>query len=367
MKRILIFIALFSVSVLSAQAPSIPILNLQDYTHEETKEGFLNAFEHAVKNVGYFLITGISLDEFSIDKVYLEAKNFFASTDKKQYTSPNGHRGYIPGESAKGENRVDYKECYHVGRELTESDFERLQYEYNVWPKNRTDFQDAMQTLYYRIDLFKNVLGEAFSELLDQKKAFLREMVQEGDSLMRVVRYPANPPEGSTWAGSHTDINLFALYPRASSHGLQVQTKQGEWLDVNVPSGMVFVHCGDMLENLSNGLCKATIHRVEDNGLNEDRYAIVFFVHPRADDRLDPLPSCIEKTGGVRRYANLSRIELLAERLIDLGLANQELMEVFVRSGAIEKLKQVGRFSSKAETALINEGFIQKEPNDSKL
>ncbi len=69
------------------------------------------------------------------------------------------------------------------------------------------------------------------------------------------------------------------------------------------------------------------------------------------------LPNLIQKTGGVPRYANVTRLELLSERLIDLGLASREMMEFFVDSGAIEKLREVGRFSTKAEAALIKAGF----------
>ena len=62
--------------------------------------------------------------------------------------------------------------------------------------------------------------------------------------------------------------------------------------------------------------------------------------------------------GGIRNYANVNRIELLAERLIDLGLASHSLMEFFVQSGAIERLKEIGRFSPQAEKALLEAGFV---------
>ncbi|WP_420422335.1 isopenicillin N synthase family dioxygenase [Simkania sp.] len=358
MKQFCSFIALLFSSVLVAQAPSIPIIHLEDYVNPAKKQQFLLSFEEAVQEVGYFYVDGFPVESKSINRAYEQAKIFFASDEKLNYLSPNGHRGYLPGESAKGETRVDFKEFYHIGRELPSEDLERLQYEKNVWPENSKEFRFAMEPLFARIDLFKNKLGEAFSELLDQKKGLLLDMIQEGDSLMRISHYPANPPENAIWAGTHTDINLFTLYPSASAQGLQVQAKDGSWIDINIPQGMMFVHCGDMLENLSNGLCKAAVHRVVDNGLSEDRYAIVFFVHPRTDDRLDPLPSCVEKTGGMRHYANLSRAELLTERLIDLGVANEQMMELFVRSGAIQKLKEVNRFSPKAETALKKAGFI---------
>ena len=128
-----------------------------------------------------------------------------------------------------------------------------------------------------------------------------------------------------------------------------------------VPDGAFVINCGDMLENISNGYCKSAYHRVVDTGLQKERYSIVFFVHPRSEDRLDPLPNMVLKTGGVRKYAQVTRLELLAERLIDLGVASDDLIEFFIKSGAIERLKEVGRFSSDAEAKLIAKGLITSE------
>lgn len=174
---------------------------------------------------------------------------------------------------------------------------------------------------------------------------------------MRALHYPANPPEEAIWAGAHTDINFFTILPRSTESGLQLLNQKGEWVDVIVPDGAFIINCGDMMQNLTNGYFRSSFHRVVDTTKGAERFSIVFFVHPRSDDRLDPLPELIEKTGGIRRYANLCRMELFAERVIDLGLASEEMMEFFVESGAIEKLKEVGRFSAKAESALINAGF----------
>lgn len=362
MRHVLCFITLFSFSWLSAFDSSIPVLHLPDYSNENQKKEFLEALEHAVNDVGFFAITGAGLPNQSLNSAYEQAKKFFTRdlSEKMELFALSKNRGYIPGESAKNETRKDFKELFHIGRELSQTDQERLQYEKNIWPKNLETFRTVIQPIFTHIDDCKNTLGEAFSEILGQKKGFIRNMIQEGDSLLRVVHYPADVPKDGLWAGVHTDINLFTIYPPSTAPGLQFQNKAGEWINIFIPEGMLFVHCGDMLENLSNGLCKSAIHRVSAKNPTEDRYALVFFVHPRSDDRLDPLLSCIEKTGGIRLYANLSRIELLVERLIDLGLASRELMEVFTRSGAIEKLKEVNRFSPKAEITLIENGLISQ-------
>lgn len=215
-----------------------------------------------------------------------------------------------------------------------------------------------MNQLFQAMDQCKEALGDAISMVLKQEPNYINEMIREGDCLMRAIHYPANAPANSIWAGAHTDIDFFTILPRSTARGLQVLSKEGIWIDVVVPDGAFVINCGDMLENLTNGHFKSSVHRVVDSGNGGERYSVVFFVHPRSEDRLDPLPLFIEKTGGIRKYANVNRIELLAERLIDLGLASPCLMDFFVNSSAIEKLREVNRFSPKAEKTLLDAGFV---------
>lgn len=346
-------------SVLYAFDATIPVLHLPDYYEFETRQRFLDELEKAASEVGFFALTGTDVNEETLNTAYDQAKEFFALsfTEKMALRTMNGHRGYFPGESAKGEARSDVKEFYHIGRELPDEELIRLQYAKNVWPEKPKNFEFAMLTLYNSLDHCKDSLSEAFSKVMMQDSNYLGEMTKEGDCLMRAIHYPANPPVDAVWAAPHTDINLFTILPRSTAPGLQLLNPQGEWVDVVVPAGAFIVNCGDMLENLSNGYFRSAVHRVVDPGFSEERYSMTLFVHPRSADKLDPLPEFIEKTGGVRKYAKVSRIELLAERLIDLGLAPQSMMEFFVNSGAIDRLKEVGRFSPKAEATLRQAGF----------
>jgi len=359
MRAFLTATAMGFASILFTFDATIPVLHLPDYHNEQTRSDFLQKMEKAAVEVGFFALTGTGVDVETLNQAYDETKKYFAldREEKMALLTKDGQRGYVPGESAKGEKRIDYKEFFHVGRELSDPDLKRLGYGKNVWPTNPEGFRPAMQRLYEALDVCKEAMGEAFAAVLNQDPQFINQMIHEGNSLLRAIHYPANPPAQAIWAGAHTDINLFTILPRSTARGLQLCNQQGEWLDVIVPDGAFVINCGDMLENLTNGYFRSALHRVVDPGLGEERFSMTFFVHPCSTDRLDPLPQYIEKTGGTRLYANVSALELLAERLIDLGLASRQLMEFFVQSGAIEKLKEVGRYSPKAEEALDKAGF----------
>jgi isopenicillin N synthase-like dioxygenase len=360
MKKRALAICLSLFSVLRAFDSTIPVLHLPDFYDEATRIDFLRNLEKAASEVGFFGLTGTGVDVDLLDRSYEQIIAYFDRdlNEKMTLRTSDGQRGYSPGESAKGETQVDFKEFFHIGRELNEEDLSRLQYCKNVWPENVADFKTTMIDLFKAMDQCKEALGDAISAVLQQKPGYINEMIREGDCLMRAIHYPKNPPASAIWAGAHTDIDFLTILPRSTAKGLQVRNKEGNWVDVIVPDGAFIINCGDMLENLTNGYFKSAIHRVIDSGCGEERYSVVFFVHPRSQDRLDPLPFFIDKTGGVRKYANLTRLELLAERLIDLGLASHSLMEFFVQSGAIEKLREVNRFSPKAEKALQQAGFI---------
>ncbi len=319
MKAVITAISVCFFSILAAFDATIPTLHLPDYYNDATRDQFIQNLEKAASEVGFFALTGTGVDPALLDHSYEQIRAYFDQNyeEKIALKSPDGQRGYVPGESAKGENRVDFKEFYHIGRELSVDDLERLQYAKNLWPEAPPEFRPAMQALYDSLDACKISVGNALAEACQKEPGYINEMIDEGDCLMRAIHYPKNPPANSIWAAAHTDINFFTILPRSTARGLQVLNKEGQWIDVIVPDGAFIINCGDMLENLTNGYFRSATHRVVDSGTGGGRYSVVFFVHPRSQDRLDPLPHFIEKTGGVRKYANVNRIELLAERLID--------------------------------------------------
>ncbi len=359
MRAIFLTLVFCHFSPLCAFDSTIPVLHLPDYFDETRRDVFLSDLEYAVRDSGFFALTGTGVDPVLLDAAYFQMKTFFDQDleTKSRLKSPDGQRGYSSKESAKQEARIDYKEFFHIGRDFSLSDPRRLRYAENLWPKQLKQFQPAMKQLYRTMDQCKEAIAEVLSVVLGQEPKFLNKMVREGDCILRAIHYPANPPIDAIWAGAHTDINLFTILPKSTTKGLQVLSKEGTWVNVIVPDNAFIINCGDMLENLTNGYFKSVVHRVVDPGHGKDRYSTVFFAQPRSNDLLDPLPDFIEKTGGKRLYANVNGHELLAERLIDLGRAPPEMMSFFVKSGAIKRLKEVGRFSRKAEQALFDAGF----------
>jgi isopenicillin N synthase-like dioxygenase len=117
----------------------------------------------------------------------------------------------------------------------------------------------------------------------------LSGMILNSDStLLRVLHYPPMDAahQATTWAAAHEDINLITILPASDAPGLQVQDKNGEWLDVASNGNQVIVNIGDMLQEASGGYFPSTSHRVvtpagTDN--RSGRMSLPLFLHPRPE------------------------------------------------------------------------------------
>lgn len=345
-----------------AFAATIPVIDMRDCFDQLRRPLFVQGLKEAFQKYGFVAVVNAPIDGTVLDKAYEAARNFFKQPlDKKKEIKSltnSGERGYVNSESAKGQQAsvTDYKEFIHIGRELNAEDQKRLEYPANIWP---TDFplKEPMMDLYQDLELLVRPFSEAISEAMGMARSFLAEMTQEGDHLLRTVHYPANPPVGESWAAEHTDINLFTLLPRATAEGLQLKLEDGSWLDVTVPENALVVNAGDMLQNLTNGLFRSSVHRVEAKAKAVERFSIVLFAHARRQDRMDPQPSCIQATGGIRKFPLASRQQLLEQRIVEMGRASFKMMEDLSKSGLLEEEMRLGMNCQKALDSLKIHGL----------
>ncbi len=345
----------------------IPVVDMNDFYNEDKREEFLVTLFDAMKNVGFFAVRHTGVDSQVIRTAYAQAEQFFKQDPafKEQSFSKElrGQRGFVPGERAKGNRAKDYKEFYHIGRETSSVP--------NVWPEQE-GFKDALTTLYGELEQYVIPLQQAIVATINQHTEaklpldILNITTKNGESLLRALYYPAlseeqiqNLEQPLYWAAAHTDIDYLAILPYATERGLQVELN-GQWLTVIVPEDAFIVNIGDMLENMTNGLFVSAKHRVVALEPNKDRFSMVLFIHPTSETALDPLPACIELTGGKQLYAPGTRQEFLWERLLELNIA-PGLLEPYSKTGHTERQLQYGRQSPQVVEMLINNGLASDE------
>lgn len=266
-------------------------------------DAFARELGVAYERYGFVIITDHGIPQPLIDRFLSLYKTFFAwpEADKHRYhiKGGGGARGYTPFgiETAKGATHFDLKEFWHVGRELPAGHPLERYMQANVWITELPQFRETSLEMFESFDRMGRGMLRAIARSLSLESNFFDDKVQLGNSILRVIHYPPMPPQPteSVRSGAHEDINVITLLLGAEEPGLQVLTKQGEWLGVNPPPGSLVVNVGDMLQRLTNGALRSTTHRVI-NPVRERasfaRFSMPFFLHFNPDFIIDALPSC---------------------------------------------------------------------------
>ncbi|KAL0343724.1 UNVERIFIED_CONTAM: putative 2-oxoglutarate-dependent dioxygenase [Sesamum angustifolium] len=102
---------------------------------------------------------------------------------------------------------------------------------------------------------------------------------------------------------------------------LKVRNSNGEWISAIPVPGTFVCNIGDMLKILTNGEYESTLHRVINNS-PKYRVCVAYFYEltngnlimfspyvcfflndqPNFDAAIEPLDTCVQRTGGTRRF-----------------------------------------------------------------
>src|SRR5258706_5514072 len=134
---------------------------------------------------------------------------------------------------------------------------------------------------------------------LDVDEAFFDDKVDRSIGTMRLHCYPAPavaPSPGQLRASAHTDYGGFTILSGEDvPGGLQVRTRDGQWVDVATTPTTFVVNIGDLLMRWTNDRWLSNMHRVVNpppgDGANRARLSIAFFNHPNYDVLIECLPS----------------------------------------------------------------------------
>jgi isopenicillin N synthase-like dioxygenase len=309
---------------------ALPALSLRDRRADPA--GFAQAMGESYARFGFAIVRDHGLDAKVIDRALSATKAFFALPEavKRRYhvAGGAGQRGYIPFgvEAAKGADKVDLKEFWHVGRELPpEGHRYRPHMPHNLWPVEIPWFREDVYALYDALDAVGLELLRSIALFLDLPRDFFREPVRDGNSVLRLLHYPPTPPRAEgVRAEAHEDINVITLLLGAEEAGLQLLTREGQWLDVNPPQGALVVNVGDMLQRLTNHRLRSTTHRVVNPAPDRahlPRYSIPFFLHFAPDYLIKTLASCVTPDNPNRYPEPITAQDFLYERLREIRLA----------------------------------------------
>lgn len=277
---------------------------------------------------------------FDVNATYDAARAFFSLPDRTkclyvhtQYASESG--GYVPTleEYSYRRNTAALVESFDVVRELDPDAIEAIRDERGDdaarglgpvdWPVEVPRMRTAFKAHYAACDAAARILFREFARALGlDDDEFLRHFGVTAHCSMRAMRYPSASPTDAeaglkgrkrskrgavetVGISEHTDFEFFTILHQ-TVEGLELKRRDGTWcLAPAYPSEPIFtVILSDAFEIFTNGVVRATPHRVRPSQNGTDRLSLVRFNGLNDDAVVAPLSQFItRKNPKNRAYA----------------------------------------------------------------
>ena len=286
------------------------------------------ALGHAARDMGFFCITGHGVAQPFITEVFAQSKQFFAqdlaAKDALSIRHSPHNRGYV----ALGEERLDaskpgdVKAAFNIGFDMPLDHPDVLAGKpfrgANVWPDAHAlpGFKPAMLAYFDACHVLGMRLHRALAHDLGVAQNFFDDKLDQPLATLRLLHYPPRPEHfepGQRGAGEHTDYGNITLLATDDAGGLEVRSRNGDWISPPTIPGALICNIGDCLMRWTNDVYVSTPHRVV-NPMGRERYSIAFFLDPNPDAVVDGLPSCVTAERPAR-YAPTTGAAYLKSRL----------------------------------------------------
>jgi len=288
----------------------IPLLDIGPYLAGEpgARAALARAIETTCRDTGFLVIANHGIDQALIDATFAAAAAFFDRPTEFKMALKVGdlNIGYLPyGAQIVRTSKVhvntqpNLSESFYIVNDLPPDDPRILAgdplYGLNKWPSDMPGFKAA--TLAYTAamrPLAQRMVSAIGTSLGLPDDYFVAEFRAEPTTTLRLIRYPGhdNADDNQFGFAPHIDTNFLTLLARSALPGLEVRTKEGEWIRPPHVPGTFVVNTGEMLGRYSNDRYTPTPHRVINDN-NALRHAIPFFYGPGLDAIIQPVPTCV--------------------------------------------------------------------------
>jgi isopenicillin N synthase-like dioxygenase len=329
---------LSSEGTIRSMSDVVPVIDLSRWFHgdDADRSRVGEEVDEAFQQSGFMLVRGHGVPPDAAADMRRLAREFFAlpSEVKTRYkASPANGRGWLPpGAEANAysegtESPPDLKESLSYGADLATGmdEVDRIWFQPNPLPVEVLGLSEAITSYMGVMHTLADQLMEVCALALGLPRAFFAEMTDHPTYTFNTNWYPAltavgPPAEGQFRIGPHTDFGTLTLLDREpGAGGLQVFTRDGEWIDAPYEPGTLTVNIGDLLARWTGDRWLSARHRVlppQSSAPDEELVSLVFFYETNYDALIESLAPPV----GYKHYTPVYAGDYLLEKYTAIAI-----------------------------------------------
>ena len=266
------------------------------------------------RETGFLLLKNHGVSKNIITNLWSCAEIFFAYNYEEKLKSKALYDGYPYGYLGPGKEALaaskgvktppDLKESFNGGplekpKNISDPDALAFCYADTIWPERPKDFRNSWTAYYLEMEKLAARVMKIFACALKLENNYFDQYINAPISALRALNYPEQkvpPKERQLRAGAHSDYgSLTILLPQKGSTGLEILSRNGEWLPVPIIPDTFVINIGDLMAMWTNDRWVSTVHRVVNSGSAKKRQSFAYFHQPNWFSEIQCLSSCLKK------------------------------------------------------------------------
>lgn len=283
----------------AASATEMPVLDLGDWIAGGPIAPLAEQFKAACTRTGFFYVTHHGVPQEVIDGAFGAARRYFALPVEERLRDKideRFRRGFMPmGVTQHPGHKPDVKESYVLGMDLPQNDPDvvagRPLHGPNRWPADKPWLKEAAIAYFDHTVVLGKRLLRIFAAALELPEDYFEQYTRKPMVLTNLYHYPpqSSPTNLELGAAAHTDYGTLTLLAQDPIGGLELRTREGEWVAAPYIEETLIVNLGDLVKVWTNEQYVSNLHRVA-NRTGMERYSIPTFFNLDYDTPVACLP-----------------------------------------------------------------------------
>lgn len=287
----------------------IPVLDIADFLAgvPKAREALARAVAHTCDDTGFLVIANHGIAPALIEGAFAAASDFFDLEEQQKLALKVGdlNIGYLPygaqivrTSKVNNNTKPNLSESFYIVTDRPADDPEIVSgnplYGLNRWPDEMPSFKSRAMAYFTAMRPLAHRMVSVIATSLGLPNDYFDLDFLEPTITLRLIRYPTHDTAEDNQFGfaPHIDTSFLTLLAQSALPGLEVRTREGDWIRPPAIPGTFVVNTGEMLSRYSNDRYIPTPHRVM-NANGAVRHAIPFFYGPGLEAVIRPVPTCV--------------------------------------------------------------------------